>query len=106
MQKSSESGVATHIGPESCGATRKGGAHGDLIVVRFADDIVGAFPAKRMPISFGRNLPNECGSSTWNCIPRRRDFWSLVRMRSTNESGVEKGGAMDGSRCCGKRAAK
>jgi hypothetical protein len=25
MQKSYESGVATHIGPESCGATRKGG---------------------------------------------------------------------------------
>ena len=26
MQKSYESGLATHIGPESCGATRKGGA--------------------------------------------------------------------------------
>ena len=25
MQKSYESGVATHIGPESCGAARKGG---------------------------------------------------------------------------------
>src|SRR5258705_6275953 len=25
MEKSHESGVATHIGPESCGATRKGG---------------------------------------------------------------------------------
>ena len=25
MQKSYESGVATHIGPESCGVTRKGG---------------------------------------------------------------------------------
>jgi hypothetical protein len=26
MKKSYESGVATHIGPESCGAARKGGA--------------------------------------------------------------------------------
>jgi hypothetical protein len=26
MQKSYESGLATHIGPESCGAARKGGA--------------------------------------------------------------------------------
>ncbi|SRR5579875_4055118 len=26
MQKSYESGVATHIGPESCGAAREGGA--------------------------------------------------------------------------------
>jgi len=43
MQESYESGVATHIGPGSCGATRKGGAHGDLIVVRFADDIVVGF---------------------------------------------------------------
>jgi hypothetical protein len=25
MQKSYDSGVATHIGPESCGAARKGG---------------------------------------------------------------------------------
>ncbi len=25
MQKSYESGVATHIGPKSCGAARKGG---------------------------------------------------------------------------------
>src|SRR6267143_1276519 len=47
--------------------------------------------ARRMPISSERNLRNECESSTWNCIPRRRDFWSLVRMRSTNGSGVEKG---------------
>jgi RNA-directed DNA polymerase len=75
MEKSHECDVATHIGPESCGAAREGGvealtreragrvcsrvsvylhygfdqwvqswgqkkAHGDVIVVRFADDIV------------------------------------------------------------------
>jgi len=31
----------------------------------------------------GRNLGNECGSSTWNCILKRRDFWSSVCARST-----------------------
>ncbi len=29
MQKSYESGVATHIGPESCGAARKSGVEGE-----------------------------------------------------------------------------
>src|SRR6267143_683707 len=50
-----------------------------------------ALTAKRMPISSGRSLRNECESSTWNCIPRKRDCWNLVGLRSTNGKGVEKG---------------
>jgi hypothetical protein len=30
MQKSHESGLATHIGPESCGAARKGNVRADF----------------------------------------------------------------------------
>ena len=32
----------------------------------------------------GGTARNDCGSSTWNCIPRRRGCWSSVRLRSTN----------------------
>ena len=39
-------------------AWRQKRAHGDVIVVRFADDIVVGLTAKRMPTSFGRNLRN------------------------------------------------
>jgi len=50
MQKSYESGVATHIGPESCGAARKGGVEAcgrtEMVVVRFADNIVVGFHSK------------------------------------------------------------
>ena len=72
-------------------AWRQKRAHGDVIVVRFADDIVVGFNSKSDADQFRAELTERMRSSTWNCIPRRRDFWSLVRMRSTNGSGVEKG---------------
>ena len=103
-------------------AWRQKQAGGDMIIVRFADDIVVGFQAKADAVRFWAELTKECGSSAWNCIPRKRGCWSSdVRGRKTGK-GAEKGnrrrstssasptsagrrGATDASRCCGRRFA-
>ncbi len=54
-------------------AWRKKVAHGDMIAVRYADDVVFGFqgPGRGRKVS-GAIAGNACGSSGWNCIRRRR----------------------------------
>jgi hypothetical protein len=103
-------------------AWRQKQACGDVIIVRFADDIVVGFEVKADAVRFGRNWARECDSSAWNCIPRKRDCWSSDRSRPETGRNAETGnrrrstssalrpsagrrGAMDGSRCCDRRFA-
>ena len=65
-------------------AWRRKQAHGDVIVVRFADDIVVGFQSKADAERFRAELTNECASSSWNCIPTKRGFWSSDRSRLKN----------------------
>ena len=62
-------------------------AHGDVIVVRYADDIVVGFKFKEDADRFWAELPNRMRSSNWSCTRRRRGLWSSVGMRSTTGSG-------------------
>ena len=104
-------------------AWRQKRACGDVIVVRFADDIVVGFQVRAEPNGSWRNWPKGFGSSAWNCTRRKRDFWSSDRSRLKTGRSAEKGnrrrstssasrisagrrGAMDGSRCCDRRFAK
>jgi len=72
-------------------AWRQKRAHGDVVVVRFADDIVVGFNSQADADQFRAELTERMKKFHWSCIPRKRDFWSSVRMRSTNGSGGEKG---------------
>ena len=72
-------------------AWRQKRAHGDVIVVRFADDIVVGLTAERMPISFGRN--SRTNEEVQPGTASRKDTASGVRSvcDRPNGSGVEKG---------------
>jgi hypothetical protein len=70
-------------------AWRQKQARGDVIVVRFADDIVLGFQAKSDAERFWAAL--TVGSFAWSCIPRRRACWSLGRMRPTTGRGAATG---------------
>jgi RNA-directed DNA polymerase len=72
-------------------AWRRKRAHGDVIVVRFADDIVLGFQVKSDADQFRAELTERMRKFNLNCIPRRRGFWNSVRLRSRTGSGVEKG---------------
>ena len=56
-------------------AWRRKQASGNVIIVRFADDIVVGFEAKSDAVRIWAELiERECKSSAWNCIPRKRDL--------------------------------
>jgi len=73
-------------------AWRQKWAHGDVIVVRFADDIVVGFHSKADADQFRAEL-TETNEEVQPGTASREDATSgvLVRMPSTNGSGVEKG---------------
>ena len=94
-------------------AWRQKQACGDVIIVRFADDIGVGFQRKSDAVRF-------CESSAWNCIPRQRGCWSSDRSRPKTGRSAEKGNrrrstfsalrpsagrreVMDALRYCGKR---
>src|SRR6266446_1341028 len=100
MKKSHESGLATHIGPESCGAACKGGVEAltgeraGRVFRRVTDllrdaDAVGESGRLHRVRRYREVLQSPARSETPST--RKRDFWDSVRMRSTNDSGVEKG---------------
>ena len=72
-------------------AWRRKRAHGDMIIVRFADDIVLGFQVKTDADQFREELTERMRKFIWNCIPRKRGCWSLVRLRVTTGKGVEQG---------------
>src|SRR5579859_822134 len=72
-------------------AWRRKQAHGDVIVVRFADDIVLGFQVKSDAKRFWAELTSGFGSSRSNCIPTRRAFWNSGRWRPGTGSDAEKG---------------
>ena len=59
-------------------------AHGDVIVVRFADDIVVGFQVRRMPNSSWRNWTERFRKFQLELHPEKRACWSSVRLRSAN----------------------
>jgi len=65
-------------------------AHGDVVVVRFADDIVVGFNSQADADQFRAELTERMKKFHLELHPRKRDFWSSVHMRSINGSGVEK----------------
>ena len=71
-------------------AWRQKRAHGDVIVARFADDIVVGFNSKADADQFRTELTERMTKFHWNCIPRKRGCWRLVRSRSITGKGVEK----------------
>src|SRR6267378_3734484 len=101
-------------------AWRRQHASGDMIVVRFADDIVLGFQYKSDAERFWKELEERSGSSDWSCILTRLACWSSALMRSTSERGAVRQSprpstfsasrtsagrseVMGGSRCCGRR---
>ena len=95
-------------------------AHGDVIVVRYADDIVIGFQIESDAQRFRMELAERSGSSNLNCIPTRRGFWSSVGSRPKTGNSAEKGSrkrspssasrisagrreATVTTRCCGRR---
>ena len=75
-----------------CGSRHgvKSRAHGEVFVVRFADDIVVGFETEADAEQFWAELTDACASSGSNCIPRRRGCWSLDRMRSRTGSSADR----------------
>jgi Reverse transcriptase (RNA-dependent DNA polymerase) len=69
-------------------AWRQKRAHGDVIVVRFADDIVVGFNSKADADQFRAELTERMQKFNLELHPEKT---RSVRMRSTNGSGVEKG---------------
>ena len=95
---------------------------GDMIIVRFADDIVVGFEVKSDAVRFWAELIEKCESSAWSCLPRKRGCWSSDRSRLKTGTSAEKGnrrrstssasptsvgrrGGTDASRSCGRRFA-
>ena len=66
-------------------AWRRKRAHGDVIVVRYADDIVVGFQIEsdaKQILDGTRRAASEVPA--WNCIPTRRGFWSSDRFAARN----------------------
>src|SRR5208282_2584490 len=67
-------------------AWRKKRARGDVIVVRYAHDIVVGFEFKTELNSSGKNSPNAWRNSNWNCTRKRRGLSSSDATRRRTES--------------------
>ncbi|MHB8502625.1 MAG: reverse transcriptase domain-containing protein [Candidatus Acidiferrales bacterium] len=66
-------------------------AHGEVIVVRFADDIVVGFHCKTDADQFRAELTERMKKFNLELNPEKTRLLESVRMRSTNGSRVEKG---------------
>jgi RNA-directed DNA polymerase len=103
-------------------AWRRKQAHGDVIVVRYADDIVVGFQGRSDAKQFWAELTEQCGSSALSCTLRKRACWRSDHLQSRRENSGERGnrkrstssalrtfaerkGVTDGSRSCGRRFA-
>ena len=104
-------------------AWRRKRAHGDVIVVRFADDIVVGFQDKADAERFWAELVERMRKFSLELHPRKRACWSSGRSRPRTGRSVAKGNqrrstssalrisvggreATDGSRWCGRRFVK
>ena len=100
---------------------RRKQAHGDVIIVRFADDIVVGFQGKSDAKRFQAELTERMRKFDLE-LPRKRAYWSSDHLRSGTASGVERGdlkrstflalrisaerkGALGVSQCYGRRSA-
>ena len=77
MEVSCVEGIASHNGPESCGAAREGG------VEAFDSNIV------TKPSGFWRNGASDLRGSGWRRMPTKHGLSSLAAIRNeTDETGV------------------
>src|SRR5712692_5980462 len=66
-------------------------ASGDMIIVRFADDIVVGFEVKVDAVRFWAELIERMRKFSLNCIPRKRGCWSSDRLQPKTRRSAEKG---------------
>src|SRR5260370_39263429 len=83
--------VSTNLFDLWAQAWRRKQACGDMIIVRFADDIVVGFQTKADAVRFWAELIERMRKFSLNCIPRKRGCWSSDRSQPKTGRGAEKG---------------